>query len=174
MADTSGAEATIKMPDVARIDAFVALTRAEPLRLGRIVVIGGGCYGSWYTQQLTRATQRGALIAQKVLDYRDDADYKNVLMYFQRTSTEDAKGVGKTDDKAIIKSIAEKALPVHFASALDQAKINDLKNDPTSNPFKAAYRVDVNVEVDRKGVPRFYRVVHLHEIMPEDEDDDDA
>lgn len=31
------------------------------LRFERVVVIGGGCYGSWYTQQLTRAIQRGAL-----------------------------------------------------------------------------------------------------------------
>lgn len=115
--------------------------------------------------------QRGALIAQKVLDYRGDADHKNVLMYFQRTSTESAKADGRTDDKAIIRAISEKALPVHFASGLDQARINDLKDDPGSNPFKAAYRVDVNVEVDRKGTPRFYRVVHLHEIMPEEDDD---
>jgi hypothetical protein len=118
--------------------------------------------------------QRGALIAQKVLDYRGDADHKNVLMYFQRTSTDDAKAQGRTDDKAIIRSISDKALPVHFASQLDQERINDLKSDPHANPFKAAYRVDVNVEVDRKGVPRFYRVVHLHEIMPEEDDDDAA
>jgi len=116
-------------------------------------------------------TQRGALIAQKVLDYRGKADYENVLMYFQRTSTEDTKAGGRTDDKAVITSIAEKPLPVHFASRLDQAKINDMKSDPHQNPFKSAYRVDVNVEVDRKGVPRFYRVLHLHEILPEDEND---
>lgn len=118
--------------------------------------------------------QRGALIAQKVLDYRGEADHKNVLMYFQRTSTDDAKADGRTDDKAIIRSISDKPLPVHFASALDQARINDLKGDPHSNPFKAAYRVDVNVETDRKGVPRFYRVVHLHEILPEEGDDDES
>jgi len=116
--------------------------------------------------------QRGALIAQKVLDYRGEADHENVLMYFQRTSTDDAKADGRTDDKAMISSVSDKPLAVHFASKLDQAKINDMKNDPSQNPFKAAYRVDVNVEVDRKGVPRFYRVLHLHEIMREDDDDD--
>lgn len=125
------------------------------------------------TSDQAAEVQRGALIAQKVLDYRGEADHKNVLMYFQRTSTDEAKGEGKTDDKAMIRSISETALPVHFASELDQAKINDLKSDPHSNPFKAAYRVDVNVETDRKGVPRFYRVLHLHEILP-DEDDVDA
>lgn len=115
-------------------------------------------------------TQRGAILAQKVLDYRDDADHKNVLMYFQRTSTEEAKADGRTDDKAIITSVSDKALPVHFASQLDQAKINDMKSDPFQNPFKCAYRVDVNVEVDRKGLPRFYRVIHLHEVLPDEED----
>lgn len=125
------------------------------------------------TSEEAAEAQRGALIAQKVLDYRGDADHKNVLMYFQRTSTESAKSDGRTDDKAIIRAVSDKALPVHFASGLDQARINDLKDDPNSNPFKAAYRVDVNVEVDRKGTPRFYRVVHLHEILPEDDDVDD-
>lgn len=38
-----------------------------PLTFGRIVVIGGGCYGSWYAQQLTRAAQRGALHAREVV-----------------------------------------------------------------------------------------------------------
>lgn len=117
-------------------------------------------------------TKRGALMAQKALDYRADADFKNVLMYFQRTSTDDAKAGGKTDDKAVIASISDKALPVHFASELDQERINDIKSDPHQNPFKAAYRVDVNVEKDRKEIARFYRVIHLHEIIPEDDDDD--
>ncbi|AMW05110.1 hypothetical protein GEMMAAP_10330 [Gemmatimonas phototrophica] len=40
---------------------------ALPLAFRRIVVIGGGCYGSWYTQQLTRAAQRGALSVQDIV-----------------------------------------------------------------------------------------------------------
>lgn len=39
----------------------------EPLAFGRIVVIGGGCYGSWYTGQLQRAMERGALVATEVV-----------------------------------------------------------------------------------------------------------
>jgi hypothetical protein len=39
----------------------------DPLRFGRIVVIGGGCYGAWYTQQLTRAARNGALLADEVV-----------------------------------------------------------------------------------------------------------
>jgi hypothetical protein len=37
------------------------------LHVGRIVVIGGGCYGSWYSQQLTRAITRGALTAREIV-----------------------------------------------------------------------------------------------------------
>lgn len=115
--------------------------------------------------------QRGALIAKKFLDYRGDADHPNVLMYFQQTSTDDAKAAGRTSDKAIIRSISKDALPVHFASELDQARINDMKSDPQQNPFKAAFRVDVNVETDRHDLPRFYRVLHLHEVLPDEDEE---
>ncbi|MCA0376473.1 MAG: hypothetical protein LCH84_12535 [Gemmatimonadetes bacterium] len=39
----------------------------ETLRFRRIVVIGGGCYGSWYTQQLDRAAAKGRLVADEVV-----------------------------------------------------------------------------------------------------------
>jgi len=133
--------------------------------------------GSKFAAQITITSeeaaeaQRGALIAQKVLDYRGDADYSNVLLYFQRTSTSTAKTDGRTDDKAIINSISPKALPLHFASGLDAARVNDMKNDPKQNPFKAAFRVDVNVETDRNQVPRFYRVVNIHEVIFDEEEE---
>lgn len=38
-----------------------------PLRYGRVVVIGGGCYGRWYGQQLLRALARGALAARDIV-----------------------------------------------------------------------------------------------------------
>lgn len=121
------------------------------------------------TSEEAAEAQRGALIAQKVLDYRGDADHENVLLYFERTSTKGAKSDGRTDDKAVINSISPKALPVHFASALDAARINDMKADPRQNPFKAGFRVDVNVETDRNQIPRFYRVVHIHEVISDDD-----
>lgn len=43
------------------------LTRRTPLLFGRIVVIGGGCYGSWYTGQLHRAMVRNALRAREII-----------------------------------------------------------------------------------------------------------
>jgi hypothetical protein len=38
-----------------------------PLAFGRIVVIGGGCYGSWYTRQLLRALDRGAVVVREIV-----------------------------------------------------------------------------------------------------------
>jgi hypothetical protein len=38
-----------------------------PLAYGTVAVIGGGCYGGWYTQQLDRAVARGALRVDRVL-----------------------------------------------------------------------------------------------------------
>lgn len=38
-----------------------------PLTFGRIVVIGGGCYGSWYTQQLSRAYSRNAIEVREIV-----------------------------------------------------------------------------------------------------------
>lgn len=124
-----------------------------------------------FTSEEAAEVQRGALLAQKILDYRGDADFPNVLLYFQRTSTSAAKIDGRTDDKAIINSISPKALPVFFVSQLDAARVNDMKSDPHQNLFKSAFRVDVNVETDRHKVPRFYRVLHIHEVIPDDEDD---
>lgn len=43
------------------------------LAFERIVVIGGGCYGRWYTQQLTRAIERGALRATEIVVVDRDA-----------------------------------------------------------------------------------------------------
>ena len=40
---------------------------AASLQFGRIVVIGGGCYGSWYVQQLSRAFAKGALSCTEVI-----------------------------------------------------------------------------------------------------------
>lgn len=146
--------------------------RLSAIRAGSETAAGDRVFAEVsFTSEEAAEVQRGALLAQKVLEYRGDADFENVLLYFQRTSTDASKSDGRTDDKAIINTISPKALPVHFASPLDAARVNDMKSDPFQNPFKAAFRVDVNVETDRNQVPRFYRVVHIHEVLMDDDDD---
>lgn len=113
--------------------------------------------------------RKGALFAKEALDQKEDATYKNVLMYFQQTNTHEAKDAGCTGDRAIIKAISAKDLPVYFISQIDQQKINYEKHDPEKNPLKCSYRVDVNVETDRYNIPRFYRVIRIHEVIPPDD-----
>jgi hypothetical protein len=40
---------------------------ATPQYYGTVVVVGGGCYGSYYVRQLERASRAGALLADRVL-----------------------------------------------------------------------------------------------------------
>ncbi len=58
--DISGAEALVQLTN--RVSG-----RREPLQFGRVVVVGGGCYGSWYVQQLVKASQRGAFAAREIV-----------------------------------------------------------------------------------------------------------
>ena len=44
-----------------------AVPHRDTLTFGRIVVVGGGCYGSWYAGQLARAAARGALRAREII-----------------------------------------------------------------------------------------------------------
>jgi hypothetical protein len=48
-------------------------THERALRFGTIVVIGGGCYGSYYVRQLRRAARAGAVAWQHVLVVDRDA-----------------------------------------------------------------------------------------------------
>lgn len=43
------------------------MVRADGLHYGTIVVVGGGCYGSYYVRQLLRARERGALAWRRVI-----------------------------------------------------------------------------------------------------------
>jgi hypothetical protein len=52
---------------VATADTLVPIRRRESQHFAKIVVIGGGCYGSWYTQQLLRARASGAIVAERIV-----------------------------------------------------------------------------------------------------------
>lgn len=120
-----------------------------------------------FTRKDALDATRGALLSSQALEQRGDVEYPSVLMYFHQANIDDPKSEGRTGYRAIIKSISDIDLPVHFVSEIDQDRIKDLVNDPDLNPFKASYRVDVNVEIDRNDKPKFYRVIRLHEVIPD-------
>ncbi|HEY4129761.1 MAG TPA: hypothetical protein VGM50_04060 [Gemmatimonadaceae bacterium] len=41
--------------------------KPEPLRFGTIIIVSGGCYGSYYHRQLQRAARAGAIVVDKLL-----------------------------------------------------------------------------------------------------------
>jgi len=125
-----------------------------------------------FSSEEAYAAKKGALIAQKALEYKGEADHRSVLMYFYQTNTDEPKVTGRTGQKAIINSISKKPLPVYFVSEMDRQKIVYTFSDPKLNPFKSSIIVDVNVETDRNEIPRFYRIVHVHEIIPGDDDNE--
>ncbi len=118
-----------------------------------------------FTSEEAHEAKIGALKALQALDQTQDAQYKNVLMYFYQANIDNSKADGRTSEKAIIKAIYPKELPVFFISEIDRERIRSYKDNPEKNIFQESYRVDVNVEKDRVGTPKFYRVMRLHEIM---------
>lgn len=113
--------------------------------------------------------RRGALLTSQALNSKKEADYQSVIMYFHQANIDEPKSEGKTGFRGVIKAISDKDFPVHFISDLDRDRISDLVASKGQNPFKASYRVDVNVETNRHDKPVFYRVIALHEIIPDED-----
>lgn len=112
-----------------------------------------------------RLAERGADRALAALDVREKADREKVLMYFYQTNIDDPKAVGKTGDKAIIESISPIPLSVYIIPETDRQKVRFVLDDKTHNPLHTGFVVDVNIEKDRKGQPRIYRVVQVHDVV---------
>ena len=122
-----------------------------------------------YSSDEAFEARKGAILAQDILESKGDADYKNVLMYYQQTNTDESKSDGKTGERAVIKLIHPKPLPVYLVSNLDKEKVKAHKADPSLNPLKVSYLVDVNVETDRNDFPKHYRVVRIIDTIRDDE-----
>jgi hypothetical protein len=122
-----------------------------------------------YSSDQAFEARKGAILAQDVLESKGDADYKSVLMYYQQTNTDESKSDGKTGERAVIKAIHPKPLPVYIVSNLDREKVMGHKDDPSLNPLKVSYLVDVNVETDRNDIPKHYRVTSIIETILDDE-----
>ena len=61
---------------------------------------------------------------------------------------------------------------VFVLSEIDQQKIRHVLDDKTHNPLYTGFVVDVNIEKDRKGRPRIYRVLRVHDVVYDDDDVD--
>ncbi len=123
-----------------------------------------------FTNTECKQAEQGAIMALEALDNKEDADIKNVLMYFYQTNTDDPKTSGRTGDKAFISSISKDPLHVYVIPETAQQKIRYVLDDKTHNPLHIGFVVDVNVEKDRKGIPKIYRVMRLHDVIYDEDD----
>lgn len=115
-----------------------------------------------------RKAEKGATRVLAALDIREKADKEKVLMYFYQTNIEDPKAVGRTGDKAVISSISSEPLSVYIIPETDQQKVRYVLDDKTHNPLHTGFVVDVNIENDRQGRPKIYRVIRVHDIIYDD------
>lgn len=115
-----------------------------------------------------RLAEQGATRALAALDVREKADREKVLMYFYQTNIEDPKAGGRTGDKAVIESISREPLSVYIIPETDQQKVRYVLDDKSHNPLHTGFVVDVNIENDRHGRPRLYRVVRVHDVIYDD------
>ncbi len=125
-----------------------------------------------FTNAECRQAEQGAMRALEILDNKESADREKVLMYFYQTNTDDPKTSGRTGDKAIISSISKEPLSVYVIPEVAHQKIRYVLDDKAHNPLQTGFVVDVNIEKDRKGMPRIYRVMRLHDVIYGDEGGD--
>lgn len=118
-----------------------------------------------FSDSACQEAERGAIRALQVLDGREKADFEKVLMYFYQTNIEDPKSAGRTGDKAIIDSVSPEPLSVYIIPETEQQKIRYVLDDKSHNPLHTGFVVDVNIENDRKGRPRIYRVLRVHDVI---------
>jgi hypothetical protein len=124
-----------------------------------------------FTNAECRQAEQGAMRALEVLDNKENAEREKVLMYFYQTNTDDPKTSGRTGDKAIISSISRDPLSVYVIPEVAQQQIRYVLHDKDHNPLQTGFVVDVNIEKDRKGVPKIYRVMRLHDVIYDDDND---
>lgn len=92
----------------------------------------------------------------------------NVPFVWHRTDREKGKAVGQTSDRGIVAKIADKPLPVYFASEIENQK--DKMTKMHENPFDLVYLIDVSVEYDQDDVPRSYTILSINQIIGGDSD----
>jgi len=118
----------------------------------------------YVTDEAVKATN-GVTRRIELLEKTTAADHEKVLLGLVSIEEKIHKPESKrTHDYGSIESIFPKPLAVYWLSEVDQMKVKGYDG----NPFKCSFVVDVNVET-KHGEPRAYRVVKLHDILPDSE-----
>ncbi|MBN8646828.1 MAG: hypothetical protein J0L55_02655 [Caulobacterales bacterium] len=119
--------------------------------------------------KLVKDAHYGSKKALEILENTDDAQYKNEILRLYQTGQEEAKKEGRTAHKGVIQDISKNDVPILFVSDLDRIKFENFKSDPLKNPLTASFIVDVNATTNSSGKVVAYRVLNLHDIIPDEE-----
>ena len=109
---------------------------------------------------------------RRELEAKTDENQARVLLRFVRPSVEAGKPGKKGGERAIIESIANRAMPILYASDLAEQRMRHEKIQLEGNVFRALFDVSVNVELTASGRPIAYRITEVHGVI-DDEDGDD-
>jgi hypothetical protein len=107
------------------------------------------------------------------LDGTTASDHSRVLLQFVRPSVETGKPGRKTGERGIIAKIYPRALPILYASDMAEQRIRSEFLEE-GNVFKRLFDVDVNVEMNASGKPKAFRIVHIHAVVDDIDDDSEA
>jgi hypothetical protein len=106
------------------------------------------------------------------LEHKTDTNLERVLLRFVRPSVEAGKPGKKGGERGVIDSIAKRALPVLYASALAEERMLHEKMQLAGNVFRALFDVNVNVELGATGRPAAYRITEVHTVIEDELGDD--
>jgi hypothetical protein len=116
-----------------------------------------------YESDAVVAAQQGAIKQLESQELEEAADHKKVVMHIPQMHETKVKKTGKSSpDLGIIESIYPKELPILWLSDMDARRVKSQKK----SPFSLNYVVDVNVQ-RVGGVPRAYRILKLHDLLPD-------
>jgi hypothetical protein len=125
-----------------------------------------------FSSEEAREAQRQLSDHRKELENRTGADHKRVTLRFVRPSVELSKPGARGGERGIIELIHPRALPVFYASDLAEQRMRYDLSQLSGNVFRALFDVDVNVELNARGRPQAFRVVAVHSVTEETDDDD--
>jgi hypothetical protein len=101
---------------------------------------------------------------QQVLEKKQHADHKRVLMRFTRSDISDVT-VGKpSGEKVKIEEVTDRALPLVYGSELAEERIKHEIREADENVFKKGFVVDVNVK-STGGRPIAYAITNVHQVI---------
>ncbi len=125
-----------------------------------------------FSSEEAREAQRQLSEHRKELENRTGATHRRVTLRFVRPSVELSKPGARGGERGIIELIHPRALPVFYASDLAEQRMRYDLSQLSGNVFRALFDVDVNVELNARGRPQAFRVVAVHTVTEEADDDE--